>query len=122
MDRQTFESLVAQAADALPPDFMAALDNVEIVVEEWPDQVTMRQAGIRSPAALLGFYHGIPKTRRTRSYTLVLPDKISIYRGPILMRCRSDEEAKALIEHVLHHEIAHYFGIDDDRLRKLGVY
>jgi predicted Zn-dependent protease with MMP-like domain len=122
MDRHTFEQFVAHAVDALPPDFLAVLDNVEIVVEEWPDSATMRLAGIRSPAELLGFYHGVPQTRRTRHYTLVLPDKISIYRGPIQMRCRTAEEVQALVEHVLRHEIAHHFGIDDDRLRELGVY
>ena len=122
MDRKAFDQLVAQAADALPPELLATLDNVEIVVEEWPDAATMRQAGVTRPTDLLGFYHGVPQTQRTRSYTLVLPDKISIYRGPIQMRCRDPQEAKAMVEHVLRHEIAHHFGIDDERLRDLGVY
>jgi predicted Zn-dependent protease with MMP-like domain len=122
MDRNTFERLVAQAMDALPADLLALLDNVEVVVEEWPDAATLHSVGIRNPAGLLGLYHGVPLTQRTRSYTLVLPDKISIYRGPILMRCRTAEEVQGLIEHVLRHEIAHHFGIDDDRLQELGVY
>jgi len=122
MDRRTFEKLVAQAVDALPPELLAELDNVEIVVEDWPDPVTMRLAGVRSPSDLLGFYHGVPQTRRTRHYTLVLPDKISIYRGPIQLRSRTTEEVRELVEHVVRHEIAHYFGIDDNRLRDLGAY
>jgi predicted Zn-dependent protease with MMP-like domain len=71
---------------------------------------------------VLGHYHGVPLTRRTRGYNLVLPDKISIYRRPILMRCHRDEEVRQLVEHVLRHEIAHHFGINDDRLRELGAY
>lgn len=122
MDRTLFETLVAEAVDALPPALMDTLDNVEIVVEDWPDRVTMRQAGIRHRTELLGLYHGVPRTHRTRSYTLVLPDKISIYRGPIQLRCQTDEEVRAMVEHVLRHEIAHHFGISDDRLRDLGVY
>ncbi|MGC9469039.1 MAG: metallopeptidase family protein [Anaerolineae bacterium] len=122
MDRRTFERLVAAAIDALPPDFLQKLDNVEVVIEDWPDRQTMHRAGVRHQTQLLGFYHGVPQTRRTRSYTLVLPDKISIYRYPIEMRCRTPAEVQATIEHVLRHEIAHHFGIDDDRLRELGAY
>ncbi|MCU0519634.1 MAG: metallopeptidase family protein [Anaerolineae bacterium] len=122
MDRTLFETLVAEAVDALPPGLLETLDNVEIVVEDWPDRVTMRQAGIRHRTELLGFYHGVPRTHRTRSYTLVLPDKISIYRGPIQMRCETEEDVRTMVEHVLRHEIAHHFGISDDRLRDLGAY
>lgn len=122
MDRTAFEALVAEAIDALPQDLLELLDNVEIVVEDRPDRATMRQAGIRHSLELLGFYHGVPRTRRTRSYTLVLPDKISIYRVPIQVRCQTEDEIRTMVEHVLRHEIAHHFGISDDRLRELGVY
>ena len=117
-----FERSVAEALDALPQFFQDRMDNVEIVVEEWPDQETMRLAGVKHPAELLGFYHGVPLTERGLGYTLVLPDKISIYRRPILMRCRTWEEARATIHRVVRHELAHHFGIDDDRLRQLGAY
>jgi len=122
MDRTAFERIVAEVVDTLPPELMEMLDNVDIVVEDRPDRATMRLAGIRHSTELLGFYHGVPRTHRTRSYTLVLPDKISIYRVPIQLRCQNEEEVRAMVEHVLRHEIAHHFGISDDRLRNLGAY
>lgn len=122
MEEDEFEQWVAEALEALPEAFRTRLENVEIVVEDWPDRRTMRLAGVRSPADLLGFYHGVPLTRRTSHYMLVLPDKISIYRQPIRMRCRTPEEARAMVARTLRHEIAHYFGIDDRRLEEIGAY
>jgi predicted Zn-dependent protease with MMP-like domain len=122
MNRQTFEHLVAQALDELPEEFQQNLDNVEVVVEDWPDRKTMRLAGVRYPAQLLGFYHGIPQTKRTHNYGLVLPDKISIYQRPIEMRCRTSEEVRRAIHRVLRHELGHHFGLSDDRLREIGAY
>jgi len=122
MNRDIFEQIVAEALDALPELFREKLDNVEVVVEDWPDPDTLRLARVDHPAAVLGFYHGIPQTKRTHSYGLVLPDKISIYQRPIEMRCRTAEQVRALIHHVLRHEIAHHFGLDDDRLREIGAY
>ena len=118
----TFEELVSEALDALPEEFRRLLDNVEVVVEEWPDPVALKTSGVAHPANLLGLYHGVPRTRRSHAYTLTLPDKISLYRRPILMRCHNWEEARALVFHVLAHEIAHHFGIGDDRLREIGAY
>ena len=122
MNRQTFERLVAQALDELPEEFRRKLDNVEIVVEDWPDPETMRLAEVQHRAQLLGFYRGIPQTKRTRNYGLVLPDKISVYRRPILMRCRTPEEVGQTIHRVLRHEIGHHFGISDERMREIGAY
>jgi predicted Zn-dependent protease with MMP-like domain len=122
MDRNVFEHLVAEALNSLPQVFQENLDNVEVVVEEWPDRETMQRAGVRHPAQLLGFYHGVPQTKRTHHYGLVLPDKISIYQRPIEMRCHTPEETKEMIRHVLRHEIAHHFGSSDERLREIGAY
>jgi len=122
MDRREFEHLVAEAIDDLPATFGEKLDNVEVVVQDWPDRETMRRAGARHRASLLGFYHGVPQTRRTHSYNLILPDKISIYQRPIEMRCRTAEEVRGVIRRVLRHEIGHHFGISDDRLREIGAY
>lgn len=117
-----FEALVAETLDSLPATFLDALDNVEIVIEEWPDRATLRAAGVRSRYELLGFYHGIPLTERTTSYGLVSPDKISIYRRPIEAICASEADLRATVRRVVLHEIAHYFGIDDDRLHEIGAY
>ena len=114
--------LVANAIDALPTAFRDKLDNVEIVVEDWPNQKVLKRAGVRHPAGLLGFYQGVPQTRRTHSYGLVLPDKISLFQRPIELRCSTQNEIVQTIAHVLRHEIAHHFGIDDQRLRELGAY
>jgi predicted Zn-dependent protease with MMP-like domain len=122
MDRRTFERLVAEAIDGLPEAFRERLDNVEVVVEEWPDRETMRRAGVRHPSHLLGFYHGVPQTKRTHHYGLVLPDKISIYQRPIEWRCRNAEEVRATIRRVLQHEVGHHFGLDDEQLRRIGAY
>ena len=122
LSREAFEKLVAQALDELPDSFREVLENVEIVAEAWPDRETLKLAGVRSPANLLGFYHGVPQTKRTHHYGLVLPDKISIYQRPIEMRCRTAEEIRTTIRRVLRHEIGHHFGIDDDRLREIGAY
>lgn len=122
MDREIFEAWVAEALDALPEAFRARLENVEVIVEDWPDRETLRRAGLHHPAELLGFYHGVPQTQRTHHYGLVLPDKISIYRRPIELHCRALEEIRETVHHVLRHEIAHHFGISDERLKDMGVY
>jgi predicted Zn-dependent protease with MMP-like domain len=122
LNQDAFERLVAQALDSLPEEFGQALDNVDVVVEDWPDKETLRLAGVQHPAALLGFYHGVPKTKRSRGYNLVLPDKISIYRRPILMQCRTDVQVRTTVARVLRHEIGHHFGISDERMRELGTY
>lgn len=122
MSSLTFDDIVADAIDALPAEFQERLDNVEVVVDEWPSAAALQQAGVASAAGLLGLYQGVPQTRRTHSYSLVPPDKITLFRQPILLRCQSVEQARRLVFHVLAHEIAHHFGISDDRLRAIGAY
>ncbi len=122
MERDLFEHLVAEALDALPASIQQRLNNVDVVIEDWPDRETLRRAGLRHPAQLLGFYHGVPQTKRTHGYGLVLPDKISIYRKPIEMRCRTEEEARVMVRQVVRHEIAHHFGLDDARLHAIDAY
>lgn len=122
MNPQAFERLVAEALDELPKSIQRKLDNVDVVIEDWPDPTTLRRAGVRHPTQLLGLYHGVPHTKRSHSYGLVLPDKITIYRRPIEMRSRTPEEARATVRRVIRHEVAHHFGIDDARLLEIGAY
>ncbi len=122
MSPEAFERIVDQEWDEVPAHFRDRLDNVVIAVEEFADPYTLHLAGLRHPAQLLGFYHGVPLTNRTHDYGLVAPDKISIYRRPILAQCYNAEQVQALVRRVLRHEIAHYFGIDDDRLTEIGAY
>ncbi len=122
MEFDDFAELVSEALDLLPEQFQKALDNVEVVVEDWPSWNTMRMARVQSKYGLLGFYHGVPLTERTSGYNLISPDKISIYQKPIEEQCRTPEEVRSLVHHVVLHELAHHFGIDDDRLHEIGAY
>ncbi len=101
------------ALAALPPELRDAMSNVEIVVDE----------DAPAESNVLGLYQGIPLTRRTSSYAAVPPDKITIYRRPIeRVAGTTPERLRAQIEHVVVHEIAHHFGISDERLIELGKY
>ena len=122
MNTVDFERIVAQALDDLPPAFLERLDNVEVIVELYADGETLRLAGVSNPMQLLGFYHGVPLTERSHNYTLVLPDKISIYQQPIERMCLTPEAIRAQVRRTIEHELAHHFGIDDDRLREIGAY
>ncbi|MEA1872498.1 MAG: metallopeptidase family protein [Chloroflexota bacterium] len=119
MQREKFEALVARAIDNLPPEFQRKLENVDIVVENWPTPWQLRQAKHSHPTQLLGLYQGVPQTRRGRRYGLVLPDKISIFQKPIEAHCRFGDEIEATIEEVVRHEIAHHFGLDERTLRRI---
>lgn len=115
--RAIFEELVADALDSLPEEIEQAMENVEVVVEDEPPPEMM--AGLHRSGELLGLYQGIPLTRRDY-YSNVLPDKISIYRGPITRLARTPEGIKDQVRRTVIHEIAHHFGIDDARLEELG--
>lgn len=122
MSTEEFERVIVETMEQLPEQFQARLENVEIVLEEYPDAATMRAAGVNSPFGLLGFYHGIPLTARTQGYTMVAPDKISIYRQPIILHYRTPDAIREGIKHTVLHELAHHFGIDDARLIEIGAY
>jgi predicted Zn-dependent protease with MMP-like domain len=109
----SFDEAVHEAIESLPDDLRSAMSNVAIVVEEEPPE----------GQPLLGLYEGIPLTERSSFYAGVRPDKISIYRGPLERLYGHDQELlREQIRRVVLHEIAHHFGIDDDRLRELDRY
>jgi predicted Zn-dependent protease with MMP-like domain len=122
IDQATFEELVTQALDELPAWVQAALKNVEVTVADYPSPAQRRRMGLRPGTTLLGLYEGVPQTQRTTHYGLVLPDKITLFRRPILAACRTPTEIAQRVRSVVIHELAHHFGIDDDRLRELGAY
>jgi predicted Zn-dependent protease with MMP-like domain len=117
MERSQFERLVAEAIDTLPDDFRDRMDNVAVVVEDYPSPREERRFG---RGRLLGLYQGQPLTRRDSRYGMVVPDKITIYQGNIEAICRTDAEVRDQVRRTVLHEIAHHFGIDDHRLRDLG--
>lgn len=119
MDRKEFEAVVARAVDNLPAEFKQRMENVEIVIEDWPTAEQLKQAKQRHPGGLLGLYHGVPRTRRGRGYGLVLPDKITIFQKPIEAQCSLGCEIEAKVEEVVRHEIGHHFGLDDRTLRRI---
>jgi len=119
MDRERFEWLVARAVDSLPEEFHSRLENIDIVVEEWPTRYQMSRVRLGRGETLLGLYEGVPATKRGSHYGMVPPDKITIFRKPIDAKCRGDEEITAEIQRVVRHEIAHHFGIGDARLRQI---
>ena len=122
MDRAKFEELVDKAVKSLPPEFLDRLENIDVLVEDQPTLNQLRKSRLQPNQTLLGLYEGVPQTRRNSNYGMVLPDKITIFQKTIEARCRDDTEIIAEIEKVVKHEIAHYFGISDGRLREIGRY
>jgi len=119
---EAFNELVVEALEQLPTFFQEKLQNVEVLVADWPTQAERDAVGLKPGQLLLGLYQGIPLTRRTRAYNLVLPDKITIFRLPIEQVCHTREQVIKQVQHTVKHELAHHFGISDDRLRELGAY
>jgi predicted Zn-dependent protease with MMP-like domain len=109
VDPEHFEEMVAEALDGLPAEFGDRMKNIAVVVEHGP-----------GPRGLLGLYQGIPLTSRTTNYAGVLPDKITIYQQAICAICSTEEEVIEQVRRTVIHEVGHYFGISDERLRELG--
>jgi predicted Zn-dependent protease with MMP-like domain len=124
VDYDAFADLVAEALDSLPDEFLERLENIQVTVEEWPSREDLLDAGLsaRDRYHLLGLYHGVPLTDRHSQY-VALPDEITIYQKPIEAMVGDDEDAlREQVRRTVIHEIAHYYGIDDDRLEELGRY
>ena len=113
-----FYKLVERALEGLPPELSELLDNVAIVVDEWPNYSTPLVTGDTNDT-LYGLYEGVPLTERGAGYHGMLPDKITIFRGPLERDFRR-AELEEQIRITVVHEIAHHFGIDEDRLEELG--
>jgi predicted Zn-dependent protease with MMP-like domain len=118
--RREFERLVMDAIAALPRDIKRYIENVDIVVEEEPSAETLAEAGLPPGETLYGYYQGVPHQQRGTSYTMALPDKITIYRRPIVDSCRNRGQMRWLVRSTVIHELAHHFGIDDEELKRLG--
>ena len=111
MPRDRFEALVAEALDTVPTELTRLIDNCVVLVEDDPPD---------HDPGLLGVYDGVPLTERDSTYTLSVPDRITIFRNPTLATCESEADVVAEVRITVVHEIAHHFGIDDDRLHDLG--
>jgi predicted Zn-dependent protease with MMP-like domain len=119
MNRERFEQLVAMAVEALPQEFTNRLENIVVVVENRPTSSQLSKTQLKKGRTLLGLYEGVPITERGRHYSLVAPDKVTIFQKPIESKCRNDAEIADEIQKVVQHEIAHHFGIGDARLTQM---
>ena len=119
--RQQFERLVAEALDDIPEPFASRLENVAVVVEDVPDPDLLASLGMSRRDTLLGLYDGIPLTERGDWYNFAPPDRIIIFRKPILDICSSPREIREQVRQTVVHEVAHFYGIDDDQLEEMGL-
>ncbi|GBC79309.1 hypothetical protein HRbin09_00525 [bacterium HR09] len=111
-----FDALVEEALAALPRRFLELVDNVAIVVEEEPSPEDLASLNHQEGEELLGLYQGLSLPERGAFYSNVLPDRIVLYRGPLLRRCRNRRALKAEIQATVIHELGHYFGLDEDAM------
>ncbi len=114
VETEVFEEMVVRAVERLPEEFRDLLENVDIVVADYPSAEQRHHAGRRH--TLLGLYEGVPRTERGAHYQLVMPDKITLFQQNIEAACASPDEIPREIESVVRHEIAHHFGMTDEEL------
>jgi len=119
LSREEFEALVEEALEQLPEEFRAALDNVAVMVEEEPSDEDLEEVeidpGDPDRDELFGLYQGVPLPERDSFYS-ALPDRVLVFRGPILRCCSSRREAIREIRETVQHELGHYFGLDEDEM------
>jgi predicted Zn-dependent protease with MMP-like domain len=120
VDRKAFENLITAAIQELPEEFRTKLQNVAIIVEDYPSEELKKQMGLSEDDTLFGLYEGVPLTERGFFDAPLYPDRILIFQGALEDECDSPEELKQELKTTLVHEVAHFFGIDDDYLEELG--
>jgi predicted Zn-dependent protease with MMP-like domain len=133
VDAERFEELVDEAVETLPAEFAERLDNVDVVVEARPSRRLLRKMGLAGRGTLLGLYEGVPQSRRDHAYGAVLPDRIVIYREPVLAEAAErategndapdaseafDQAVRDVVRTTVLHEIGHHFGLSEGDLRR----
>lgn len=118
--RKRFEQLVAEALRGIPSELQKALDNIEVVVDEWPTQEQLAEVDLEPGDVLFGLYQGTPLPQRSPMQPYSLPDVITIFQGPLEGESETEDDIREEIRRTVVHEIAHYFGFDEDRLAELG--
>ncbi len=117
MTTEQFEDLVREGIKAIPKKILDKLDNVDIVIEDDPTPEQLKKLKIKNNYFLFGLYEGIPKTKRW-DYSQALPDKITIFKNPIEKSTQNEEAIKKIVKDTVWHEIAHHFGMNEERVRK----
>ena len=111
-----FEHVVRDTINSIPPEYFSKIENLAIMVSQWPTRDELDRAHVNPGGLLFGLYTGIPRVKRGSNYQ-ALPDKIMIYAGPILAISRNWDEVKNQIRSTILHEIGHYFGLSEDEIR-----
>lgn len=119
MEKETFEKLVQEGIELIPPKFLAKLENVAVVVEDEPTEEQKKKLRLGEKFALFGLYEGVPQTKRGPHYGMTLPDKITIFQKPIKQFAKSAEEIREIVKNTVWHEIAHHFGSSEERIKKV---
>ncbi len=121
LNRIEFEKIVEEGIKAIPEKFLLKLNNVAIVIEAEPTPAQKKKLNIHPDWALFGLYEGIPQTHRGINYSATLPDKITIFQRPIEEAARDGEDIKEIVKNTVWHEIAHHFGMGEDRVHRAEV-
>lgn len=119
MQRKRFERLVDDAVRSIPKRFRDAVQNLAIVVEDEPPDDVLDDMEVEPPDTLFGLYQGTPLTERSSSYGNTLPDRITLYQGPIEEACDSDDDVVTCIGETLIHELGHYFGLSEEEIEDI---
>ncbi len=119
IDDKEFDQLITKAMDELPQEYITNLNNVAITYADAPTPEQLTKQGVREGQLLLGLYEGIPQTQRGAGYMLVLPDKITLFKEPILLLSRDMDSLYQRIKRTLWHEIAHHYGLDHTHIDSL---
>jgi predicted Zn-dependent protease with MMP-like domain len=122
VERDQFVAMVLRAVEGLPQTFRERMQNVDIAVEEFAPPEDYARTRTPARSTLLGVYRGVPLTRRGAHYNMTLPDTIVIFQQPIQRLAHDEASLEAQVRRVVRHEVAHYFGISDDRLREIEAY
>jgi predicted Zn-dependent protease with MMP-like domain len=120
LSESQFRDLVEEALADLPAEIVEHMDNVAITIADWPSAAELQRTGTVRGHQIFGLYEGIPLTKRGKGYNLVAPDRIVLYRGPLQAAFRSLPALREQIRRTVVHEIAHHFGISEERIRELG--
>jgi predicted Zn-dependent protease with MMP-like domain len=119
MDQTEFEKLVQEGIEQIPLEFRQKLDNVAIFVSEYPSPEQQRKINLRHGWTLFGLYEGVPLTKRGNNYAMAMPDRITIFQGPIQNATQGDlDRMREIVKNTVWHEIAHHFGMDEDEVRE----
>jgi predicted Zn-dependent protease with MMP-like domain len=116
---EVFEQLISDVMDELPQQYIKDLKNVAIVYEDEPTQPQRADLQLRCDQTLFGLYQGIPRTQRGAGYNMVLPDKITLFKNPMLARSNTMAELRKQVKHTLWHEVAHHYGLEHERIHEL---